>query len=113
MSGDLAPCRVCGRVGGFHDPECPVGLPDLPERGRKPTRATNAATLADLVGRLAPDEPVFVLIGRDLLAPLAIQQYAEGARRAGREDFAADVEARGIEFLRWQAANRGRVKLPD
>ena len=28
-------------------------------------KAKNAATLADLVGRLAPDEPVFVLIGRD------------------------------------------------
>jgi hypothetical protein len=98
----MAPCVLPGGHAGDHE----WG----PERR---SRATNAATLADLVGRLAPDEPVFVLIGRDLLAPLAIQQYAEGARRAGREDFAADVEARGIEFLRWQAANRDRVKLPD
>ena len=108
MSG---PCNLCAGVGGLHTPECPNGERRwVSGAGRK---AIDAATLADLVGRLTPDEPVFVLIGRDLLAPLAIQQYAEGARRAGREEFAADVEARGIEFLRWQAANRDRVKLPD
>ena len=76
-------------------------------------KARTAGELADLMARLAPDVPVFVLIGPDLLAPLAIQQYAEGARRAGRDDMAAAVEQRGIEFLRWQAANRDRVKLPD
>jgi hypothetical protein len=97
------PCPECGHV-AWHVAGC----------SRAPGgKAANAEGLAHLAGRLAPDEPVFVLRGQDVLAPLAIQQYAEGLRRAGRESDAADVEQRGIEFLRWQAANRDRVKLPD
>lgn len=111
---DTLPCPRCLFTDGAHAVGCPngpTGTPDLPYR--TPARARDASTLPDLVGRLAPDEPVFVLRGQDVLAPLAIQQYAEGLRRAGRDEQAAEVEQRGIDFLRWQAANRHRVKLPD
>lgn len=71
------------------------------------------ATLGDLEAKLAPGEPVFSVRGQDLLAPGVVQVYAEALRKVGRDDAAAQVEALGIEFLRWQAHNRDRVKLPD
>lgn len=69
--------------------------------------------LAELDDLLAPDEPVFVLRAQDMLAPGVVQVYADALRKVGRPDHAADVEGVGIEFLRWQARNRDRVKLPD
>jgi hypothetical protein len=58
-------------------------------------------------------EPRFVLRAQDVLAPQCIAFYAELLRRHGDHEQAIEVETRGIEFLRWQARNRERVKMPD
>lgn len=63
--------------------------------------------------KLHDDEPWFALRGQDVLAPAAIQAYADYLHRVGREEQAREVEAIGIAFLRWQGANKDRVKLPD
>lgn len=66
-----------------------------------------------VIGRLHEDEPVFVIRAGDLLAPQALAAYAELARKAGLDEHARGVEARAVQFLRWQSENRDLVRRPD
>lgn len=78
------------------------------------------------------DEPIFVLRGKDLLAPAAIEGYANllraasagvygGADNAPEGDWwgdqlrrmAQEVSNVAAEMIAWQATNPDRVKLPD
>lgn len=63
--------------------------------------------------RLHHHEPVFVIRAGDLLAPQALAAYAELARKAGLDEHARGVEARAVQFLRWQSENRDLVRRPD
>lgn len=77
------------------------------------------------------DEPVFVLRGKDLLAPAAVEMYANLLRAAAAgvyrgADYGAvaaegdqmlsmaqDVSNTAASMIVWQAENPGRVRLPD
>lgn len=87
---------------------------------------------------LPADEPMFVLRGKDLLAPSAVESYANLLRAAAyatavqtqeitgvdsREatrlaadnlrNMAREVSNVAAEMIAWQASNPSRVKLPD
>lgn len=77
-------------------------------------------------GALAPDEPYFWFRGRDVLAPHALQSYAQlqraaaaGLEAAGAQPervadmrmSAAEVESVAAQMLAWQASHGAR--LPD
>ena len=57
----------------------------------------------DCYAKAAPDEPIFVLLGRDPLAPLAVAAWIDAARRAG-VDKAKLEEARKCrqDMLLWR-----------
>lgn len=78
------------------------------------------------------DEPVFVLRGKDLLAPAAVEMYANLLRAAAAgvyggadgvsvgdewgdqlRSMAQDVSNTAASMIVWQAENPGRVRLPD
>jgi hypothetical protein len=83
--------------------------------------------------RLHPEEPWFTLRAQDILAPLAVQQYANFLRAAaaglrhgddvftGRDvsranalqEHAQDAEAVAAEMVLWQTQHPDHVKLPD
>lgn len=102
-------CRLCG---------CPVfrdtydagsvkGEPDPPP----PVDVNGGAH--ELLARLNPDEPVFVIRAQDILAPQALAAYAALARKLGLSQHAQEVEARAVQMLAWQSAHAGLVKAPD
>ena len=85
------------------------------------------------VGGLLPDEPYFIIRGKDLLAPVAIEAYA-GALEAAAAGLgcgtfghvkaiyhsiellrlgSAEVRAYADKVREWQADNDQFVKLPD
>jgi hypothetical protein len=90
--------------------------------------------------KIPEGEPVFLLRGQDVLAPVAIEMYANLLRAAaagfdrGEEedwgallpdgrvdgtnenhlrDMAAQVSSFAAGMIAWQASNPDRVKLPD
>lgn len=67
----------------------------------------------NLLAKLHPDEPVFVIRAQDILAPQAIALYAELARKVGLDELAQGVEARAVQVMQWQARNAKLVKSPD
>lgn len=62
----------------------------------------------------APDEPIFVLVARDRLAPRVVWNWADAAEVAGVPQEKID-EARALagEMMAWQARHPDRVKVPD
>ena len=65
------------------------------------------------LGRTRPDEPIFILCGRDRCAPKTIRQWVENARNMGcqNEEKLADAMQLAVTMERWQAENFGKV--PD
>ena len=63
-------------------------------------------------GKLPPDEPVFVIRGRDLLAVPVIRFYAEKAEERGSPVFGQVMDVADAIVL-WQQAHPERCKLPD
>lgn len=83
--------------------------------------------------RLHPEEPWFTLRAQDILAPLAVQQYANFLRAAAAglrlgdgvltaEDQAVverlqqqahDAEGEAADMVLWQSQHPDLVKLPD
>jgi len=63
------------------------------------------------LGKAADDEPVFVLRAQDILAPMAIRDWAyRAATRTGhRAPKVVQAEKDALEFIAWQ----GSKKLPD
>lgn len=72
------------------------------------------------------EEPYFLIRGKDVLAPAAVESYANLLRAAaagaveapsGHQDelisMAQDVSNLAAEIIAWQAANPDRVQLPD
>ena len=62
---------------------------------------------------LKPGESWFLLRGKDLLTPMAMQDYADRLDSAGRTAMAEDVRMHSNAILAWQRANPDYVKLPD
>ena len=66
------------------------------------------------LGRVALDEPVFILRAQDILAPRVVVRWAHLAEQAGT----AQDKVRGAlevakQMADWQANNPHRVKVPD
>lgn len=78
------------------------------------------------------DEPIFVLRGKDILAPAAVEAYANLLRAASSgvyggadgeqsgDEWAAELNGMAqqvsnvaAEMIAWQASHPARVKLPD
>ncbi len=69
---------------------------------------------AKLYGSVDDDPmPVFVIKGKDQLAPHAVSAYVELCERAGLPDQAREARYATGEIQNWQFRNRDRVKLPD
>lgn len=64
---------------------------------------------------LLPDEPVFLLRGKDLLVPQAIRMYANRCKQAGCDPKHIDAcLVRAAEIEQWQKENPTLVKAkPD
>lgn len=104
-----------------HDPDerflCPglaVTIAPVPHGGvRYVDPADQPPKDRGVIDRLADDEPVFVIRGGDVLAVAALAAYARHARLLGLARHAQGVEARAVQFMRWQADNHDRVREPD
>ncbi len=60
------------------------------------------------------DMPVFVIIGTDVCAPAAIDEYGYAAQDEGAtQEFVDAVRARVKEFEAWQGEHKDLVKTPD
>lgn len=57
--------------------------------------------------------PVFVLKGKDALAPFLVLTYQRECYRYGLEEQARQVQLAYEEMAAWQRRNPDRVKLPD
>lgn len=57
--------------------------------------------------------PVFVIQGKDRLAPQTIAQYARSCEAAGLTEQAREVRKALLEITEWQHRNHDRVKYPD
>jgi len=66
------------------------------------------------LNRSTDDEPVFLLCGRDVLAPDLVDEWAyrascRGVRQAKTTDASVDAAA----MRKWQTDHPDRVKVPD
>jgi len=61
------------------------------------------------------NEPVFVIRAQDILSVPILDQYIHKYEKAGKIDplFHRDLVKIKESFIRWQAENRTRLKLPD
>jgi hypothetical protein len=66
------------------------------------------------LGRVAPDEPVFILRAQDILAPRVVVRWAHLAEQAGSpQDKVLGALQLAKQIADWQANNGHRVKVPD
>jgi hypothetical protein len=75
--------------------------------------ALSAARDGMASSRFPADEPLFLLRGKDLLAPVAVQAYGRQLFELGDVGMAQAVEEVLDGMRGWQRSNRGRVGLPD
>lgn len=60
------------------------------------------------------DEPVFLIRGKDLVGPAAVEAWASFAEKAGASDHIVAAARRQVELMReYQSKNRSIVKVPD
>ena len=59
------------------------------------------------------DEPVFLIRGRDILAPEAVQAYMNLCKVLCLDEQAGEVDKAIDEIVEWQEANPNLVKDPD
>lgn len=65
-------------------------------------------------GKVADDEPVFIIRGKDILAEQPIRNWIQGARIAGvGEDKIARAESHLADILEFQRDHPDRCKIPD
>ena len=68
--------------------------------------------IQDPSGKIAKDEPVFILRAKDELAPLMLVQWAsELVKRGGDKEMAKMVTDHAVKMCNWQSKNG--CKLPD
>ena len=66
------------------------------------------------LGRVALDEPVFILRAQDILAPRVVVRWAHLAEQTGspHDKVGAALQV-AKQMADWQANNQHRVKVPD
>ena len=65
-------------------------------------------------GKIMEDEPVFILRGQDVLAPLILEDWIHFALRWGvNKEKLERAKQHLIDMQKWQEANPGKCKLPD
>jgi hypothetical protein len=57
--------------------------------------------------------PAFVIMGKDALAPEAVEAYGDLCIKYGLHDQAAEVQKALTEIIDWQRANPDAVHLPN
>lgn len=67
--------------------------------------------IQDPAGKIADDEPVFLLRAKDYFAPAVVRRWAELVAAAGDDDLAKNVTMHAERMERWQVENG--CKLPD
>lgn len=78
------------------------------------TTASDEMAGRGVLGRCLPDEPVFVLRARDLIAPYAAMRWINLARDMGMVPArVADAQAAIDAMHRWRERNKQIVRLPD
>ena len=66
------------------------------------------------LGRVALDEPVFILRAQDILAPRVVVRWAHLAEQAGSpQDKVRGALQVAKQMADWQVNNRHRLKVPD
>lgn len=66
-----------------------------------------------ILGNLTPGEPYFVFRAQDILSIFALEAYSELIRKYGGQAQLDSLLEAQEQFLEWQRANPGKVKLPD
>jgi hypothetical protein len=74
----------------------------------------------DCYGNALPEEPMFILLGRDRHAPMVVEFWADlragrvAAREVPASDLAMAAEARGcaVDMQRWREENDGKWRDP-
>lgn len=74
---------------------------------------THAERVIRRLSPVADPMPVFVIKGKDSLAPAAVMAYADLCVSAGLEDQASEVESAFLEITEWQRLHPEAVKTPD
>jgi hypothetical protein len=68
--------------------------------------------IQDPEGKIGEDEPVFLIRAKDLLAPVAMQFWADQAEKIGVQPIMVDMVRRHAELTKqWQTKNG--CKKPD
>jgi hypothetical protein len=69
--------------------------------------------IGDLIQKIPEDEPVFLIRGKDIVAPEVIRQWAWRAHEVGADE---EIVMRALEWARhveeWQTENE-RIDIPD
>ena len=70
--------------------------------------------IQDPEGKIAEDEPVFLIRAKDINAPAAIREYAQLAKVSGAaDDLLEACEAHAVLSEQWQRNNAEIVHTPD
>lgn len=70
--------------------------------------------IQDPTGKIPENEPVFLLRGQDMCAPLAVLAWAAFVeQRGGSPEIIKAAKDQVEAMYRWQASRVGRVKIPD
>lgn len=67
--------------------------------------------IQDPAGKIAEDEPVFLLRAKDKLAPDTLRFWADGVEVTGNNELAEHIRAHADAMEKWQEKNG--CKLPD
>ena len=68
--------------------------------------------IQDPEGKIPDDEPVFLIRGQDICAPLAVFAWADEAeRRNASSEIVEAARKQAAEMIEWQ--ERGPAKVPD
>lgn len=78
-----------------------------------PGHKLDTANAIRYVTHAYPDEPLFVIRGRDALAVPAIEAYMEECARHGLSAMRSQVLAHRGRFITWQHGHTPLTKLPD
>jgi vacuolar-type H+-ATPase subunit I/STV1 len=80
----------------------------------KHSREDYNGRIVDLAGLIPAHEPVFLLRGKDIATPTALQAYANELHRLGVDRFfIRRVTDYIVEILQWQNAHANDCKKPD
>ncbi|KKN79699.1 hypothetical protein LCGC14_0337210 [marine sediment metagenome] len=93
---------------------------DINEPRNFKSKYTKEQALALVEKAYEKEEPIFIIIPQDAVAPIAIKHYAELCKDLAKGDFASKAYEHGVSverfvtvILEWQFLNKDQVKDPD